>query len=413
MEPHTVGTPRTFGYVNQELIVKTAQVDAIRAHFGLRSDAKTEIFGSLTRIRSPQLVSVYDKLAGLSTDQARAVAPNYTLQPWVSSGGAGWPEPSTAAPVIADRVKSGGTTVAVFDSGLIEDWTVGHPQLVQVELGTGTGDLVPDRGDGNPMRLFDCHGTFVAGVLGCAAPDARVLVSRVFDDDGGTDDWSLAQAIDAFLAGNPEVRVVNLSCGTFADPAHPPLALLDVVQRHGDVLFVAAAGNLPAPAPAAVHGYDASTIRPAVAGAEAATGRVVVTGGTSDATSLPAYPAGFPEVIGVGSALPGGTPAPFTDLASTDVWALGVDVHNAFGSGWVAGPPGGDSVGPFGGTATWRGTSFAAPLAAGLLAGWAAEVGKLPANHGPIATLAMDWLRAHTGNSGDPSGPIKLPYPSA
>jgi hypothetical protein len=407
MEPDTVGTPRRFGYVDQELIVRNEHLHAISMHFELQSEAAVEHFGGLTRIRSPRLVKVYDRLRELGPDQAAAAAPNYTLQPWVSSGGDGWPEPSTAAPVLAHTSEA--STVAVFDSGLIKDYAQGHPQLVHTRPGSGPGDLVPDR-HGQPMRLFDCHGTFVAGVLGCAAPAATILVLRVFDDDGGTDDWSLARAIHAFLAANQQVQVVNLSCGTFADPDHPPLALLELVTTlHPDVLFVAAAGNLP-DAAAAGQGYPAA-IQPTVAGAEAATGPVVVSSGASGAAVLPAYPAGFAEVVGVGSALPNGTPAPWTDQASTDVWALGVDIHNAFGTGLVTGPPGAGPVGPFAGTATWRGTSFAAPLVAGRLTGFAAQIGELPPDHAPIASLAMNWLRARYGHTGDPNVPILVPYP--
>jgi hypothetical protein len=350
----------------------------------------------------------------------------------VSSGGDGWPAPTDATvPLAAPR--PAGVPVAVFDSGLVRGYAAGHPQLGRVTVGTGDADLVPVRPDGT-LGLFDCHGMFVAGVIGSVSPDADVRVLRVFDEHGRTNDWALAKAIDDFLVANEEIRLVNLSCSTFADPAHPPLALYEVVGRHPNVLFVAAAGNLPRPA-ASAHSHHRPGNGTAATGTEAAaaapgwvgpgarqrphggTGvalaEVVLVEGSSTSMVLPGYPAAFDTVMGVGSAQPDGKPAPYTDLASSDVFARGTDVRNAFGHGDVFEPelrP--DRVGPFDGTATWRGTSFAAPLATGLLTEFCAKRTGPPAAFSAIATEAMDWLRRGYGNPADPRVPILLPYPA-
>jgi Subtilase family len=438
MQPREVDPASGFRYVDQQLIVRTSELAAVAAHFGIAPDALDTLYG-LSLLQSPKLAAAYGRLGELPLAQSAAVAPNYVLQPWVSSGGSGWPEPSDAL-VPAAAVGPPGVPVAVFDSGLVSGYAEGHPELANVRPGTeGDADLVPDRGN-DLLRLFDCHGMFVAGVIGCAAPDATVRVVRAFDDDGRTSDWLLAKAVDDYLAGHPEIRLVNLSCSTFADPAHPPLALYEVVRRYPDVLFVAAAGNLPstaAPAPhnAAPHtgngrpvnaaaaptwsgparGRRPGTRLPRAAAARLAVAEVagdVLVEGTSSVV-LPAYPAAFDTVIGVGSALPNGDPAPFTDVISSDVYARGVDVRNAFGHGFVAEPdlrP--DPVGPFDGTATWRGTSFAAPLATGLLTEFCAKRTGAPGPFSLIANEAMDWLRRRYGNPADPSQRILLPYPS-
>ncbi|HVQ95654.1 MAG TPA: S8/S53 family peptidase [Mycobacteriales bacterium] len=287
-------------------------------------------------------------LAAKAPSLAEVVTANYILQPWVSSGGDGLPVPSTATPPTGNFPGTG--EVVLFDSGLLTSFHTGRPYLARVTAAT-SADLITLPGPNQVLGLFDSHGMFVSGVLACAAPGADVTVRRVFDNTGGVDDFGLATAINTYLNQHPDTMVVNLSCGTFAEPNHPPAALEQLVRAWPGVLFVAAAGNVGGGLPL-----------------------------------LPAFPAAFEQVVGVGATNHAGQPTTFSDPLSTDVWALGGQVENAFGPGTVG--FGTNKIGPFNLTANWSGTSFAAPLVAAALLEFMAAP---PANQN-LAVAAISWL---------------------
>lgn len=369
--PDAVLSPSPVSYRPNELIVPLAQVDQLAGALGVApAQIDTNNRLGLARVRLPGANAVPEQLA-----QLRALAgplasstPNYVLAPWVSSGAGGWPQPSQN---LVDIAPLGAMVdVAVFDSGLLTGWDQ-HDYLANAAP-VSAADVTPPTGPNGSIALFDSHGMFVAGVLLCAAPTARVKVRKVFGVDGLTDDWSLAAQLDSFLALNPQTRVINLSCGTFADTAHPPAALQQVIANHPLVLFVAAAGNVASTDP---------TIR--------------------------VYPAAFDTVVGVGAVDAAGSPTSFSDQPSADVWALGDLVDNAFGRGNVIrnGVPT-----AFTGTAAWSGTSFAAPLAAAVLTGFMAgpPTAAVLAGSSLLATEAIAWLRARYLQ---PNGRIVLPHP--
>lgn len=232
------------------------------------------------------------------------------------------------------------------------------------------------------------HGTFIAGIIRQACPDARVLNIRVMHDDGVVrqHDLTLAlagvlernQAIQADLAAGKEtdtskfVDVVSLSAGYYPEDSERAytsrlFTLLKELSECG-VLIVASAGN--------------------------------------DSTDVPCYPAGMrfdapgtpqdqdkpPVVLSVGALDPDGMRAPFSNFGPwVRSWAAGaalistMPVRGLSNKNAVEGDARNTLVAPAkqpqrdhvphgpgeydGGFALWSGTSFAAPLVAAEMAG--------------------------------------------
>lgn len=214
-----------------------------------------------------------------------------------------------------------GTIVAVLDTGV--DST--HPAIAE-RLLPGY-DYVDDDSDPSESRMqLDSnrngvvdeafgHGTFVSGVVGLVAPDARVLPYRVLDSDGVGSVFVVAEAIgDAIERG---ADVINLSMGTstkidtkVVDDA------LKAAKKRG-VVVVVAAGNA-----------------------------------ASDKKQYPAEDKNVISVASVESATQG--------LSRFSSWGGWVDV--AAPADFVVGPV------PGGGYARWAGTSMAAPQVSGQVA---------------------------------------------
>jgi len=288
--------------------------------------------------------------AALGDTTGRRVTPNCQLQPWVSPGGGSGPYPAAAAGLDYGRALAGRpSTVVAFDSGALDLYGK-YDSTGQVTV--APADTVPD---GTTGPAWIRHGSFVASRITAASSTARVKVVKAFGPTGGIDDFTLANAIDAYLKANPKVAIVNLSCGTFADSA--PLALATLVHSYPRILWVAAAGNL-------------DTF-------------------STGSTVLPAWPAAMPEVIGVGALDAAGNKTSFTDQRSTDVWAPGGAVFGVTGRGTLS-----DPVGTFTGYGTWSGTSFSAPFVAGRLTDFMGQFTALnPPPPGPaLARAAMEYL---------------------
>ncbi|GIH17629.1 S8 family serine peptidase [Rugosimonospora africana] len=211
------------------------------------------------------------------------------------------------------------------------------------------------------------HGTFIAGLIRQIAPDAQVRAIRVMHPDGVAyeSDVLLALALIADETRRAQqgdatarpVDVVCLSLGYFdeGDPTGQATgqlaAAIDTLTGLG-VLVVAAAGN---------H----------------ATGREFYPAALSTRPS----PGGFPAVVSVGALNPNGSIARFSNEAPwVTLYAPGVALMSTFpavaGSVNPAETVNGasrrrESLDPddFGaGFALWSGTSFAAPVAAAMLA---------------------------------------------
>ncbi|WP_191300227.1 type VII secretion-associated serine protease mycosin [Lentzea cavernae] len=217
-----------------------------------------------------------------------------------------------------------GITVAVIDSGVNAD----HPQL--------RGKVLPGRDlvlPGNGRGDFGCvsHGTAVASIIAAApapgvgfrglAPDARVLPVRItereFSDSGDPipiNPDAVANGIR--FAADEGSKVINLSLSGYGD--YPAVRAAIGYAQGKDVLVVAAVGNR------AKLGMVAS------------------------------YPASYDGVLGVGSIDVEGARSSDSQIGTyVDLVAPGENVVAA------AGPSGHDH---------WQGTSFAAPVVAGVAA---------------------------------------------
>jgi subtilisin family serine protease len=221
------------------------------------------------------------------------------------------------APQAWGRSRGSGIVVAVLDTGV----DAGHPQLSGriepggVDLVDGDADPsdTPDGIDSDEDDLVDeavGHGTFVAGLVLSAAPDARILPIRILDSDGVGSAAEIAAGIE--IAVDRGARIVNLSLGMEIESE----VLQEVIEeqaREKGIVFVSSAGN---------SGSD-----------------------------RPQYPAGQSEVMAVAATTPGDAKADFSN------WGSWVSL-SAPGVGLV-------SLLPAAAMGRWSGTSFASALVSG------------------------------------------------
>jgi subtilisin family serine protease len=128
--------------------------------------------------------------------------------------------------------------VAVVDTGVM----AGHEEL-QGRVSGGDTAFGDAKG----------HGTAVAGVIVAdpdnnkgiegVAPDASVIPIKAFNDDGTQSADAIVAALDR--AGASGARIVNASFGTdpYSRKTGDFAAVANVLAKHPDVLYVAAAGN--------------------------------------------------------------------------------------------------------------------------------------------------------------------------
>ncbi|MFN7021249.1 MAG: S8 family serine peptidase [Phycisphaerales bacterium] len=215
-------------------------------------------------------------------------------------------------PLAAVASRGAGVVVAVIDSGL----DTAHPAFTG-RLAPGGYDFVSDTqalSDPSP-GAFAGHGTIVAGIIARIAPESRLMPLRVLAPDGRTTTFRVARAI--YHALDNGAHIINISLGTLADP---------------------------------------DTLRDAVAEAQARGVLVVAAAGNDDARDPPRSPAAL-QGLGVVS------------VASLD-HAMVKSRFSNFGAWITLCAPGENIHGPVpgGGYGSATGTSFAAPMAAGVAA---------------------------------------------
>ena len=282
------------------------------------------------------------------------------------------------------------------ETGLTEPWPPQAPQgkgrevgVVVVDTGwhppAATDPRTPwlhgvdgdDELNGPHLRPYAGHGTFIAGVVRCTAPETKVFVEGFAIGGvggGGVLESDLVVQLEEALAHDPQV--INLSAGCRTRLDLPSIALETFYRtrlRKRDCVLVAAAGN--------------------------------------DSWSAPFWPAAFDWCVGVGSLDRDGRVSDFSNFGvSADVYALGRNLVNAFPDGTFEcheTPDKGDIRVFSTGLARWSGTSFAAPVVAGLIA---REISQ----SGLSASDARDVVLARARYDSDPMiGPhleLRQPY---
>jgi hypothetical protein len=248
--------------------------------------------------------------------------------------------------------------VEPMETGLEEPWPPVAPQdeghdvqVVVVDTGwnpaSATDGRTPwlagvagdDENNGTDLRQYAGHGTFIAGVVRCMAPRTEVFVEGFAVDGvggGGILESDIVEQLEEALE-NHDPKVINLSAGCRTRHDLPSIAfqsLYDDHLRDRDCVLVAAAGN--------------------------------------DGLAAPFWPAAFDWCVGVGSLDRDGRVSAFSNYGvSSDVYALGRNLVNAFPDGTYVcheSPDKGDLRRFANGMARWSGTSFAAPIVAGLIA---------------------------------------------
>ena len=205
---------------------------------------------------------------------------------------------------------------------------------------TGAWDeLPPPDPDGNPViGQYDGHGTFIAGVARSIAPAADVIVTDHMTASGGELETVFCDKLTDMLLNGPVPDVLCISAGTYTSDDRPSIAFEafyeDVLSTFPDVVLIASAGN--------------------------------------DGLTRPLWPAAFDWAVGVGAlGADEKNLAWFSNFGPwVDVYALGEGLINAFPTGSYSylEPPKRPAVQTFTGMARWDGTSFSAPLVAGLVA---------------------------------------------
>lgn len=232
----------------------------------------------------------------------------------------------------------GGAGVRIFvaDTGLVDGAEAQHVWMAGVQ-----GDPDPDPAaippghDPDDLLPYAGHGTFVTGVLRCAAPAAEIYCANVFNLAGSALEADAVPKLD--LALDEGYGLFNL---TISSPTRKllPLAAFNAWRRRlresKGTACVVAAGN---------NGLE-----------------------------QPFWPAAFPGMIAVGAlAADGRSRASFSNYGSwVDVYARGRGLVNAWGTGeyhcYV--PPGAGPDRHFYGMARCSGTSFSTPIVTGRIA---------------------------------------------
>jgi subtilisin family serine protease len=234
-----------------------------------------------------------------------------------------------------------GVRVVVVDTGLTPNAATGHSWLDGVRGGTENPYL--DRDGEAVIAPYAGHGTFVAGVLRCMAPEASVYVERAFNIAGADYESNLLTSLENALDRNPDILVFTFASSTHRDqPLHTFDELYDRRIRHmKGMVVLAPAGN--------------------------------------DGKSRRTWPAAHPGVIAVGAlGADGRARASYTNHGQwVDVYAPGTDLVNAFPSGtYVCTEPPIGQRREFRGMAMWNGTSFSTPMVAGLIAARMSRTGE-------------------------------------
>jgi hypothetical protein len=264
-----------------------------------------------------------------------------------------------------------GVLIYIADTGLLKDAREHHrwlhgvagelDPLTEAEAGTGTGTtILPYAG----------HGTFVAGVVRCMAPEADIIVGKIFYMAGSQLESCWVKELNAALRFSPDIFHLSMAAPTRKDlPLVTFVAWKKLVDQYKGVVCVVAAGNY--------------------------------------GTRRPTWPAAYPGTVAVGAlAADWCSRADFSSYGGwVDVYAPGRDLVNAYAKGEYIchEAPYKNDKRKFHGMAKWSGTSFSTPIVTGLIAARMSRCGE-SAEQAATALLVRARAQAIPG-----VGPILLP----
>jgi hypothetical protein len=335
-----------FVYEEGTLLVRDAYVDRVRSVVG-GGDVMDGLIGGVTHysLAGARMATVTEALAAIdSRIGAGAATPNHVLSiSPVHLCPATEPEavPAEAAPQPSLGPAAGsGVSIHLVDTGLLAD-SGSHRWLEGV---TGEEEKLPAAADGTvEIPPYAGHGTFIAGVARCFAPDAAVHVTKVLSLAGAALETDVVRHLDAALGLGPDI--ISLSAGGTSRNDLPLLGFemfWERYRKHKGTVLVAAAGN--------------------------------------NSGRRPFWPAALPGVVSVGALSADlRSRAYFSDYGPwVDVYAPGERLINAYahGSYRYHEPPRTGERREFWGMALWSGTSFATPVVAGLIAARMSRTGE-------------------------------------
>jgi hypothetical protein len=335
-----------FVYEEGALLVRDSYLDQVRTVVG-GGRIMDGLIGGVTHysLAGARMAGVAEALTAIDSLVGAGVAtPNHLLSVSpVHLCPATEPDvvPADAAPLPSVGAAAGsGVSVYVVDTGLLAD-AAEHPWLAGV---TGEEEKLPVAGDGTvEIPPYAGHGTFIAGVARCVAPEASVHVTNVLNLAGATLETEIVRHLDAALGLGPDI--ISLSAGGTSRNDLPLLGFemfWERYRKHKGTVLVAAAGN--------------------------------------NSGRRPFWPAALPGVVSVGALSADlRSRAYFSDHGPwVDVYAPGERLINAFarGSYQYHEPPRTGERKEFWGMALWSGTSFATPVVAGLIAARMSRTGE-------------------------------------
>jgi hypothetical protein len=247
-----------------------------------------------------------------------------------------------------------GVRIYVADTGIVRDTVSNCPWLEHV-----TGDDDPSVATDGTILPYGGHGTFVAGVIRCMAPGAKILVRSVFDIAGSALESDFVPKLNEGFGYGAEIFHVTVSSLTKDDlPLMAFEAWMEDLHQHKGVVCVVPAGN--------------------------------------NDSRQPHWPAAFPRLISVGAlSTDWRSRAYFSDYGGwVDVYAPGQNLVNAFATGTFTcqvAPYAGETR-TFSGMAQWSGTSFSTPIVTGLIAARMTRCGE---NGQEAAAALLASARAH------------------
>jgi hypothetical protein len=297
--------------------------------------------------------------------------------PHISGGGVLYPVPVPAPKQREGRPAEHACLVGVLDTRIFP-----HPTLVGRYL-AAEGASLP--ADGGPFPHWAGHATFVAGRILAEAPQTRLVVRSVLDDEhAAATAWDTALQMVAFRGSG--VKILNLSLGCHTADGVAPLILSRAVELlTPEMVIVAAAGNHGDPK---LNGPD-SPVDQRASCWPAALAMVEAVGADND--KQPPEPASFsPQVRWTAFLAPGENVVGPYLRGPVSVYTRDQGIVNTeFPDGW----------------ARWSGTSFASATVAGRLA-------RMTARNGGDPHRALRDLRRELGAAGG-SDPIRPAHQAA